>query len=178
MKNLEKFIKNILSVFKTILIIFLQIFKKKVTILYPKDKTFLTSRYRGRIVLTRNLDKTERCVACGLCSVVCPTNCIALQKKEKKGRWYAKFFRINFSRCIFCGFCEEACPTKAIQLIPDFEMSEFERKELVYEKKDLLISGEGKYKNYNFYEISGVKEPKKKKKKNLHKESDFKSILP
>ena len=56
-----------------------------------------------------------------------------------------EFFRINFSRCIFCGFCEEACPTYAIQLTPDFEMGEYDRQNLVYEKEDLLISGPGKY---------------------------------
>ena len=83
--------------------------------------------------------------------------CIALQKTEDEtGRWYPEFFRINFSRCIFCGWCEEACPTFAIQLTPDFEMSEYERPNLVYEKEDLLISGTGKYPGYNFYRVAGV----------------------
>jgi NADH-quinone oxidoreductase subunit I len=72
------------------------------------------------------------------------------------GRRYPGFFRINFSRCIFCGFCEEACPTYAIQLIPDFEMGEYDRQNMVYEKENLLISGEGKYHGYNFYRVAGV----------------------
>ncbi|MBZ2279522.1 NADH-quinone oxidoreductase subunit NuoI, partial [Buchnera aphidicola] len=114
-------------------------------------------RYRGRIILTRNLDGEERCVACNLCAVACPVDCISLQKSENiPGRWYPEFFRINFSRCIFCGLCEEACPTGAIQLTSDFELSEFQRHHLVYEKKDLLISGPGKYPDYNFYNFSGV----------------------
>src|SRR5574337_128385 len=58
-------------------------------------------------------------------------------------------------RCIFCGWCEEACPTYAIQLTPDFEMSEYERPNLVYEKEDLLISGTGKYPDYSFWRVSG-----------------------
>jgi NADH-quinone oxidoreductase subunit I len=67
-------------------------------------------RFRGRIVLTRDPDGEERCVACNLCAVACPVGCISLQKAEKEdGRWYPEFFRINFSRCIFCGMCEEAC---------------------------------------------------------------------
>jgi NAD-dependent dihydropyrimidine dehydrogenase PreA subunit len=45
-----------------------------------------------------------------------------------------QFFRINFSRCIFCGFCEDACPTYSIQLTPDFEMGEYERQNMVYER--------------------------------------------
>ncbi len=75
---------------------------------------------------------------------------------DRDGRRYPEFFRINFSRCIFCGFCEEACPTYAIQLIPDFEMGEYDRQNMVYEKENLLISGEGKYHGYNFYKVAGV----------------------
>jgi NADH-quinone oxidoreductase subunit I len=84
-------------------------------------------------------------------------DCIALQAAEDEtGRRYPEFFRINFSRCILCGFCEEACPTAAIQLTPDFEMAEYLRENLVYEKEDLLISGPGKYPGYNFYKVAGV----------------------
>ena len=95
-------------------------------------------------MLTRDPDGGERCVACYLCAVACPVDCIALQATEdENGRRYPEFFRINFSRCIFCGFCEEACPTYAIQLTPDFEMGEYDRQNLVYEKEDLLIDGPG-----------------------------------
>jgi NADH-quinone oxidoreductase subunit I len=76
--------------------------------------------------------------------------------EDESGRRYPAFFRINFSRCIFCGYCEEACPTYAIQLTPDFEMGEYKRQSLVYEKEDLLISGPGKYPDYDFYRVSGV----------------------
>lgn len=38
--------------------------------------------------------------------------------------------------------CEEACPTTAIQLTPDFELGEYVRQDLVYEKENLLISGQ------------------------------------
>ena len=89
--------------------------------------------------------------------MACPVDCIALQAAEDEhGRRYPSFFRINFSRCIFCGFCEEACPTYAIQLTSDFEMSEVRRKEMVYEKEDLTISGPGKYPGYNFYRVAGL----------------------
>jgi len=124
---------------------------------YPEVKPYLAPRYRGRIVFTRDPDRNERCVACYLCAAVCPVDCISLQAATgEKGRRHPEFFRINFSRCIFCGFCEEACPTNAIQLIPDFEMGEYIRQNLVYEKEHLLISGEGKYHGYNFYKHAGV----------------------
>lgn len=137
--------------------VFLHAFHKRVTIQYPEEKAKLAPRYRGRIVLSRDPDGGERCVACNLCAVVCPTDCISLQATEDEhGRRFPEWFRINFSRCIFCGFCEEACPTYAIQLTPDFEMGEFYRKNLVYEKEDLMISGPGKYPDYNFWRVAGV----------------------
>jgi NADH-quinone oxidoreductase subunit I len=132
-------------------------FRRPVTVQYPDEKIPLPPRFRGRIVLSRDPDGAERCVACYLCAAACPVDCIALQAAEDQaGRRYPAFFRINFSRCILCGFCEEACPTAAIQLTPDFEYGEYDRQNLVYEKEDLLISGPGKYPDYNFYRVAGL----------------------
>ena len=55
-----------------------------------------------------------------------------------------------------CGMCEEACPTNAIQLTPDFEMCEYDRQNMVYEKEHLQIEGTGKYHDYNFYRTCGL----------------------
>lgn len=86
---------------------FMRAFRPRATIQYPEQAVYLPPRYRGRIVLTRDPDGEERCVACNLCAVACPVACISLQKAETDdGRWYPEFFRINFSRCIFCGMCE------------------------------------------------------------------------
>ncbi len=146
-----------LSHLRTMWQIFLHAFRKRVTVLYPEVKPYIPPRWRGRIILSRDPDGQERCVACHLCAIACPVDCIALQAAEDEyGRRYPKFFRINFSRCIFCGFCEEACPTYAIQLTTDFEMGEYVRQNLVYEKEHLLISGEGKYHGYNYYRVAGV----------------------
>lgn len=132
-------------------------FRRRETIPYPDAPTRIAPRWRGRIILSRDPDGAERCVACYLCAVACPVDCIALQATEDdQGRRYPAFFRINFSRCIFCGFCEEACPTLAIQLTTDFEMGEYRRENLVYEKEHLLIAGTGKYPGYNFYREAGV----------------------
>ena len=146
-----------LSILRSMWIVFTHAFAKRVTVQYPEEKPVLAARWRGRIVLTLDPDGQERCVACNLCSVACPVSCIALQATEdESGRRYPEFFRINFSRCIFCGYCEEACPTYAIQLTPDFEMSEHRRQNLVYEKEDLMVNGQGKYPGYNFYRVAGL----------------------
>ncbi|WP_343192293.1 NADH-quinone oxidoreductase subunit NuoI [Buchnera aphidicola (Formosaphis micheliae)] len=172
---------GLISQIRSIFIIGMRAFYKRETKQYPEERVKLSNRYRGRVVLTRNLNGEERCVACNLCSAVCPVSCISMEKTNLKDkRWYPKFFRINFSRCIFCGLCEEACPTAAIQLIPDFELGEFKRQDLVYEKDDLLISGPGKYTDYDFYKFTGVTISGKKcgDLKYENKPIDVKTLLP
>lgn len=146
------------SIIRTIWNVFLHAFHKRVTVQYPEERVYAPPRFRGRIILSRDPDGGERCVACYLCAIACPVDCISLQATEDDtGRRYPDFFRINFSRCIYCGYCEDACPTYAIQLTPDFEMGEYRRENMVYEKEDLLISGPGKYPEYNFWRVAGVK---------------------
>jgi len=166
---------------RSLAMVFSHAWRPRETLNYPEEAVYVPPRYRGGIVLSRDPDGDERCVACNLCAVACPVGCISLQKSEREdGRWYPEFFRINFSRCIFCGLCEEACPTTAIQLTPDFEMGEYRRQDLVYEKEDLLISGPGKYPDYNFYRMSGMAIDGKPKgeAENEAKPIDVKSLLP
>jgi NADH-quinone oxidoreductase subunit I len=146
-----------LSILGNLWVVVRHLFAETDTVSYPDEMPYLAPRYRGRIILSRDPSGEERCVACYLCSAACPVDCIALQAtQDEHGRRYPEFFRINFSRCIYCGFCEEACPTYAIQLTPDAEMSEYDRRSMVYEKDDLLIDGPGKYHTYDFWRVAGV----------------------
>ena len=170
-----------LSIIRTLWAVVLHLFRRRETVLYPEERLALPPRFRGRIILSRDPDGGERCVACYLCAAACPVDCIALQATEdESGRRYPEFFRINFSRCIFCGMCEEACPTYAIQLTPDVEMSEYDRRNLVYEKEDLLIDGCGKYPGYNFYHVAGIAIAGKDKGEAEREEPpvDLRSLLP
>jgi len=171
----------VFSILKGIGLVAVHLFRRKATIQYPEHKVPLPSRWRGRIILSRDPDGEERCVACYLCSAACPVDCISLQATEDAhGRRFAEYFRINFSRCIFCGFCEDACPTYAIQLIPDFEMSEYNRQDLVYEKEHLLVDGPGKYPGYNFYRVAGaaIKNKGKGESENESPPVDIRELLP
>lgn len=136
---------------------FRHLFRRPVTEEYPEFRRPLPARSRARIVLTRDPDGDERCVACYLCSAVCPVSCISMQSAERAdGRRFARWFRINFGRCIYCGLCEEACPTLALQLTSNFETCRRDVLSLVAEKEDLLIDHGGKHPDYNFYRHAGV----------------------
>ena len=155
--------------------------RKPITESYPEEKRQLPERSRARIVLTCDPDGRERCVACYLCSAVCPVSCISMQSAEQPdGRRYARWFRINFGRCIYCGLCEEACPTSAIQLTPDFENVQQDILTLVFEKNDLLVDGTGKDPSYNFYDHAGVTTAARDKGEHLNETPpvNVKSNLP
>jgi NADH-quinone oxidoreductase subunit I len=131
--------------------------RRPITEEYPDYKRELSERSRARIILTRDPDGEERCVACFLCAAVCPTSCISMNCGAREdGRRWAPWFRINFARCIYCGLCEEACPTLAIQLTPFYEFCEPRILDMVAEKKDLLVDHGGKNHEYNFYRFAGV----------------------
>jgi NADH-quinone oxidoreductase subunit I len=59
-------------------------------------------------------------------------------------------------------------------------MGEYDRQNLVYEKEHLLISGTGKYPDYNFYRVAGITIKGKDKGQALNEEPpvDLKSLLP
>jgi NADH-quinone oxidoreductase subunit I len=116
-------------------------FKPKFTLKYPEEKFVPSGSYRGRPVLVEEENGKERCVACGLCSRVCPALAIEVQAAEtdlEKER-YPEKFEINMLRCIFCGFCEEVCPEEAIVMSKDYELAFSNRDEAIYGKDKLLV---------------------------------------
>jgi NADH-quinone oxidoreductase subunit I len=59
-------------------------------------------------------------------------------------------------------------------------MSEYDRRKLVYEKEDLLISGCGKYPDYNYWRVAGVKVGGKDKGEAENEEPpvDLRGLMP
>ncbi len=112
----------------------------KMTREYPEERFEPNGAYRGRPVLVQE-EHGERCVACGLCSRVCPAIAIEVQadETEKVKERYPVKFEINMLRCIFCGFCEEVCPEEAIVMSKDYEMVFESREEGILGKDKLLI---------------------------------------
>jgi NADH-quinone oxidoreductase subunit I len=115
------------------------------TIQYPEQKVPVYPRFRGRHKLHRFEDGLEKCVGCSLCAAACPADCIRVVAAENTeetrisaGERYAAVYEINMSRCIFCGYCEVACPFDAITMGHDFELSGYNRDDLIFTKEMLL----------------------------------------
>ncbi len=141
---MKEIIKAVVNVFikmpQGMLVTLKHLFKKPVTIDYPKQKKPMAPRYRGRHYLERYDDGTERCVCCGLCAAACPADAIYMEPEESdSGERKAKLYEINLLRCIFCGFCEEACPEEAIFLGQDYEFSSGTRNSFIWKKDDMLV---------------------------------------
>lgn len=120
-----------------------QMFKPKFTRQYPEEKWAPPTAFRGRPVLVQDEKGIERCVACGLCSRVCPALAIEVQANEVPGldkERYPEKFEINMIRCIFCGFCEEVCPEEAIVMSDEYILIFSSQEEAVFGKEKLLMS--------------------------------------
>lgn len=131
---------------------FKQIFRPKFTRQYPEEKWIPPDSYRGRPVLVQEDDGSERCVACALCSRVCPALAIEVQAGEtdREKERYPEKFEINMVRCIFCGFCEEVCPEEAIVMSDEYELVFTSQEEAIFGKDKLLVPKEKLKKRLEF----------------------------
>jgi NADH-quinone oxidoreductase subunit I len=113
-------------------------FKKPITLQYPKERPAIAPGFRGLHVLNVDHDKAK-CVACYLCPTVCPAKCITVEAAEDANHGkYAATYEIDLLRCIFCGYCVEACPVDAIRMTETFELANYKRSDFVYTKERLL----------------------------------------
>ena len=121
-------------------------FSGKITLQYPDEKWNVAPRWRGRHVLTKHASGKIRCVACMLCATVCPAQCIYIEAAaEPDNRKYPEKYELDLGRCIFCGYCVEVCPREAIEMTTAYELSEYSRDELIFDKERLLEPPEPRY---------------------------------
>ena len=90
-------------------------FKRKITVQFPEEKTPQSPRFRGLHALRRYENGEERCIACKLCEAVCPAMAITIESDIREdGSRRTSRYDIDLTKCIFCGFCEESCPVDSI----------------------------------------------------------------
>ncbi|MDJ0929298.1 MAG: NADH-quinone oxidoreductase subunit NuoI [Gammaproteobacteria bacterium] len=119
------------------------LFRRKVTIFYPEEKTPQSPRFRGLHALRRYPNGEERCIACKLCQAVCPAAAITIESDvAPDGTRRTTRYDIDLFKCIYCGFCEESCPVDAIVETRVFEYHMEQRGENIMTKDKLLAVGD------------------------------------
>ncbi len=102
------------------------------TVQYPRERLPLPERSRNLPFLVQ--DSTSgalRCAACGICTQVCPVQCIWIERAVdpdtgRPARWPAQY-HLDISLCMGCGFCAEFCPFDAIKMGSDYEVASYQR---------------------------------------------------
>ncbi len=119
------------------------LFKKKITVQYPEEKTPQSFRFRGLHAQRRYANGEERCIACKLCEAICPALAISIESEQREdGTRRTKSYDIDLTKCIFCGFCEESCPVDSIVETRIFEYHGEEHGDLLMTKEKLLAVGD------------------------------------
>lgn len=107
------------------------------TVQYPEERLPQAEAARVFPFLvydTDDMEKGLRCVACKICEVECPPQCITIEKSTDKKpdfvgklQAYPEKFEIDVSVCMSCQICVEVCPFEAIKMDTAFELSTDDR---------------------------------------------------
>ena len=88
---------------------------------------------------------SEKCVACGLCSVACPADAIYLEagRERRHGAWPARATRrsTRFTRRAASSAATAKKPARvgAIFMGKDYELAVYSKDDFVWDKADLLV---------------------------------------
>ncbi len=136
----------LIEIVKGLVLTFRHMLSHAVTRQYPEEKRETFPGSRGLHALVRDEETgKEKCVGCGLCAAMCPSQCIYIYTDEDEDhKKIVERYEIDTLRCVFCAFCVEACPYGAIALTEHFEYSDYTR-EAFYYTKDRLLENWDKY---------------------------------
>ena len=122
---------------------------KPVTQRYPYERPPLEPRFFGApgLLWDDTVDEIV-CVACNICARACPDDCIYLTGEKYQGSKTTKknivgIYNIDMGHCSYCGICVEVCPFDANEMTPHFEMSTYDRQQLIYDKDRLVDIARG-----------------------------------
>jgi NADH-quinone oxidoreductase subunit I len=145
MERVLDFIRSLFlwELFKGLALTGRYLFRRKITLLYPEQKTPASPRFRGLHALRRYPNGEERCIACKLCEAVCPALAITIESEQRQdGTRRTTRYDIDLTKCIFCGFCEESCPVDSIVETHHSEYHGERRGDLLFTKEMLLAVGD------------------------------------
>ena len=111
---------------------------------YPEERMPLPERFRVLPILLYDEETGAlRCTACGICTKVCPPQCIWIAQakgEDGKVRNRPEEFVVETDVCMNCGLCAEFCPFDAIKMDHRFELAARTRGDKVHRLPDLLVS--------------------------------------
>ena len=114
------------------------LFRKPVTVHYPRVTRPYPERFRGVLALTYDPQTAEEnCIGCRLCEYICPPQVIKVEMLKAEKRNYAKTFTLELYACEFCELCVQVCPTDAIIMMKSFDVATRDRRELLLDKDRL-----------------------------------------
>ncbi len=116
------------------------------TVQYPEEKLPVPEEFRFIPFLVYDIDvdgnRKDRCTSCGICSKVCPPQCIWIERTSDpqtgKPIPVSAQFTIDVDMCMNCGLCAEFCPFDAIKMDHDYEIAVYDRHtKNLYDKEHL-----------------------------------------
>jgi NADH-quinone oxidoreductase subunit I len=144
-------------------------FRKPVTVEFPKVIRPRAERYRASFALLHEEDGDEACIGCLQCERICPSQVIAIKaggKRESpisgKKRGYADDFVLDLNACIYCELCVQVCPTDAIVMTREPELPAFGREDLVLTMAKLYANEKSKHRAWgDATRLNGMQVPPK-----------------
>jgi NADH-quinone oxidoreductase subunit I len=82
-------------------------------------------------------------VGCTFCARTCPDYAIQVERVDEVGARCLTRYDLDLSKCCYCGLCAEQCPTNALVHTGQYELSFFHRELMLFDKGEMLRSGEG-----------------------------------
>src|SRR6185436_9311077 len=85
MTGIRQFFRTVLlaELVKGMMLTGRHLFARKITVMFPEEKTPQSPRFRGLHALRRYPNGEERCIACKLCEAVCPALAITIESEER-----------------------------------------------------------------------------------------------